>query len=53
MGLDSGVRWTREQLIEYENNRYGADPDHTNNAGKSPRMLASTIANFDLSQFFD
>ncbi|KQR50775.1 hypothetical protein ASF88_16195 [Leifsonia sp. Leaf336] len=30
----------------------GADPDHTNAAGNSPRMLAARVANYDLEQFF-
>lgn len=31
---------------------YGADPDHCNLHGKSPRDLTTIIANYDLSQFF-
>jgi uncharacterized protein len=30
----------------------GADPNASNNSGNSPRMLAHTIANFDVKQFF-
>lgn len=30
----------------------GADPDHKNAAGNSPRMLASRVANYNLEQFF-
>lgn len=29
----------------------GGDPDLRNNAGRSPRDLAATIANYDVSQF--
>lgn len=32
--------------------RSGADPDTHNKAGRSPRQLAETIANYDLAQFF-
>ena len=31
----------------------GADPDKANASGKTPRELATTIANYDTSEFFD
>ena len=31
----------------------GADPDHVNASGRSPRALAGMIANYDTSGFFD
>ena len=30
----------------------GADPDHFNHAGRSPRTLADTVTNIDLKQYF-